>query len=138
MRKSPVVVALAAGCVLGWGADWLTDGGDSKRTAWQKDEKILSTANVKDIKLLWKIKLDNEPRQMHYLFPPLIVEKVNTPSGVRNRSRSRPAFPTTSTPSTSRRARSSGRSTSPARGLLRRTADAAAAFSAPAASPRPR
>ena len=60
MRKSPVVVALAAGCVLSWGADWLTDGGNVQRTAWQKDEKILSTDSVKGMKLLWKTKLDNE------------------------------------------------------------------------------
>jgi outer membrane protein assembly factor BamB len=62
-------------------ADWLADGGNPQRTAWQKDEKILTTANVKDMKLLWKIKLDNEPRQMHALFPPLIIERVNTPGG---------------------------------------------------------
>ena len=47
MRKLPVVVGLAAGCVLGWGADWLTDGGNVQRTAWQKDEKILGPDNVK-------------------------------------------------------------------------------------------
>ncbi|HKE24180.1 MAG TPA: PQQ-binding-like beta-propeller repeat protein [Bryobacteraceae bacterium] len=65
------------------GADWLTDGGNSQRTAWQKDEKILSVESVKNIKLLWKIHLDNEPRQMHSLFPPLIVEHVNTSGGVK-------------------------------------------------------
>ena len=54
-------------------ANWLTDGVDSRRTAWQQNETILTTANVKDMKLLWKIKLDNETRQMHSLFPPLIV-----------------------------------------------------------------
>src|SRR5919106_2812929 len=59
-------------------ASWLTDGGDSRRTAWQQNETILTTANVKDMKLLWKIKLDNEPRQMHSLFPPLIVGSANT------------------------------------------------------------
>jgi outer membrane protein assembly factor BamB len=53
------------------------------RTAWQKDEKIFTLENVKNTKLLWKLKLDNEPRQMHSLFPPLIVEKVNTPQGTR-------------------------------------------------------
>jgi outer membrane protein assembly factor BamB len=62
-------------------ASWLTDGGDSRRTAWQQNETILTTANVKDMKLLWKIKLDNEPRQMHSLFPPLIVGSANTSSG---------------------------------------------------------
>lgn len=66
-----------------WGADWLTDGGNPKRDAWQKDEKILTLANAKDIKLLWKLKLDNQPRQMHSLFPPLIMEHVATPSGMK-------------------------------------------------------
>ena len=75
MRRTNLlfVFALSLGGVIAWGADWLTDGGDPQRTAWQKDEKILTTANVKDMKLLWKIKLDNQPRQMHSLFPPLIV-----------------------------------------------------------------
>src|SRR6266852_2114703 len=63
------------------GADWLTDGGDTKRNNWQKDEKLLTPANVKDMKLLWKIKLDNQPRQMHSLLPTLIIERVNTRSG---------------------------------------------------------
>ena len=66
-----------------WGADWLTDGGNSQRTAWQKDEKILNPSNVKEMKLQWKLKLDNEPRQMHSLFPPLIMERVKTPAGVK-------------------------------------------------------
>ena len=83
MRKSPVVVALAAGCVLSWGADWLTDGGNVQRTAWQKDEKLLSTDSVKGMKLLWKTKLDNEVRQMHSLLPVLIAGRVSPPDGTR-------------------------------------------------------
>ncbi len=102
MRLIPVVLALAMGCI--WAGDWLTDGGNSQRTAWQKDEKILTLHNVKNMKLLWKLKLDNEPRQMHSLFPPLIMERVNT-LRARSRSPSRPASPITSTPSTWRRAR---------------------------------
>ena len=81
MRRILVTTTITLGCALG--ADWLTDGGNSMRTAWQKDEKIFTLDNVKNTKLLWKLKLDNEPRQMHSLFPPLIVEKVNTPNGVR-------------------------------------------------------
>lgn len=72
---------MTLGCVLAWGADWLTDGGNPQRTAWQKDEKFLTTRNVRNMTLLWKIKLDNQPRQMHALFPPLIVGRVNTSSG---------------------------------------------------------
>src|SRR5215472_10112782 len=82
MRTLRLVAALALGCCASsWAADWLTDGYDVKRTAWQRDEKILSAASVKNMKLLWKLKLDNEPRQMHSLFPPLIANQVNTSSG---------------------------------------------------------
>ena len=62
-------------------ADWLTDGGDPQRTAWQKNEHILTVSNVKGMKLLWKYKTDNEPREMHALFPPLIVGRVLTAAG---------------------------------------------------------
>src|SRR5437867_3164269 len=81
MRTLAFFGALMLGGVLAWSADWPADGGNPQRTAWQKDEKILTTANVKKMKLLWKIKLDNEPRQMHSLFPPLIIERVNTSGG---------------------------------------------------------
>ena len=64
-------------------AEWPTDGGTPKRNGWQKDEKILTPANVKDMKLMWKVKLDNEPREMHSLFPPLIVEGIATPAGTK-------------------------------------------------------
>lgn len=78
--------ALAASLVLSSAAllpaaDWPTDGGNQRRTAWQKDETALTTSTVKDMKVLWKIKLDNQPREMHSLFPPLIVDKVRTTSG---------------------------------------------------------
>ncbi len=63
------------------GADWLTDGGDPQRNNWQKDEKLLSITSVKDIELLWKIKLENETRAMHNLLPPLVIGSVDTPSG---------------------------------------------------------
>jgi outer membrane protein assembly factor BamB len=62
-------------------ADWLTDGADPQRTAWQRNETILNKDNVKDMKLLWKIKLDNQTRQMHSLFPPLIAGSVATAGG---------------------------------------------------------
>jgi len=62
-------------------ADWLTDGGDIERTGWQKNERLLSTTSVKNMKLLWKTKLDNEPRQMHNLLPALIASNVTTANG---------------------------------------------------------
>src|SRR5919107_2492304 len=64
-------------------ASWLTDGGDPQRTSWQRNETLLSPSSVKDMKLLWKVKLDNQPRQLHNLFAPLIVPDVQTASGPR-------------------------------------------------------
>ncbi len=66
---------------LAFSADWFTDGGDVRRNNWQKDEKILTTGNVKGMTLLWKKKLDNEPRQMHSLLEPLVIGRVSTPKG---------------------------------------------------------
>ena len=76
-------MAAALGPALAQGADWLTDGGSPQRTAWQKDEHILSVDNVKNLQILWKVKLDNQSNQMHSLFPPLIVDQLRTPGGVK-------------------------------------------------------
>src|SRR5436305_373864 len=81
MRRFLLLISGFAALIPMQGADWLTDGGNPQRTAWQKDEKILGVSNAKDIKLLWKVHLDNEPKVMHSLFPPLIVGSVNTSSG---------------------------------------------------------
>src|SRR4051812_22635528 len=81
MRIPHLITIAALGCFSGFAADWLTDGGDIQRTSWQKEEKILSPSTVKNMKLLWKLKLDNQPREMHALFPPLIVSQAETPAG---------------------------------------------------------
>jgi outer membrane protein assembly factor BamB len=81
MRKLKLLVAVSAACTFLQAADWPTDGGNSQRTNWQPDEKILTKDNVKNLKILWQIKLDNVPQEMHSLFPPLIIDKVKTSSG---------------------------------------------------------
>jgi outer membrane protein assembly factor BamB len=68
-------------CALGQAADWPTDGGNAQRTAWQKDEHILTKDSVKNLRILWKLKFDNQPREMHSLFPPLIVSNIKTAGG---------------------------------------------------------
>ena len=86
-RYFAVIAALSVGVALVFAqgnapvANWLTDGGTPQRTAWQKDEHILTTANVKNLALRWKYKTDNEPREMHAMFPPLIVGRVATAAG---------------------------------------------------------
>jgi len=44
--------------VVAFAADWLTNGKNSQRTNWQEGEKTFTTANAKDIKPPWKVKLD--------------------------------------------------------------------------------
>ena len=61
--------------------DWLTDGGNPQRTAWQGNESLLSTRGAKDIRLLWKVALDNQPREMHALLPALVVGRADTREG---------------------------------------------------------
>ena len=77
------VVAVFAFCIPLVASDYLTDGNDPGRTGWMKDEKVFTLANVKDMKLLWKVKLDSQPREMHNLFSPLIAERVATARGAR-------------------------------------------------------
>jgi outer membrane protein assembly factor BamB len=64
-------------------AHWLMDGGDPARTSWQREETLLSPTSVGDMRLLWKVKLDNEPREMHNLFAPLIIPDLRMPGGAR-------------------------------------------------------
>ena len=64
-------------------ANWLTDGGDPQRTSWQRHETLFSPTTVKGMKLIWTLQLDNKPRQLHNLFPPLIVSDVQTRQGPR-------------------------------------------------------
>lgn len=73
--------AMLFGSLSSRAAEWTTDGGGSRRTAWQKDETALTPESVKDLKLIWKLQLDNKPREMHSLFPTLIAEKVRTATG---------------------------------------------------------
>lgn len=83
-------IIICLSCTSGWmafpgaqtkKADWLADGFDPRRTAWQQNETILTTANVKDMTLLWKVKLEVRTRQMHALFPALIVGSATTSAG---------------------------------------------------------
>lgn len=68
-------------CGAAWSADYLQEGGDIGRTGWLKSDKSFNVNNVRNMKLLWKAKLDSTPREMHNLFPPLIASNVETGAG---------------------------------------------------------
>ena len=63
--------------------DYTTDGGDSQRTGWIRDEKILTRENVGNLKLQWKRETGNEPRALHALMPVLVVSNQTTASGAK-------------------------------------------------------
>ena len=69
-RSLLALVLLSAGVSL-YGADYLTEGVDNGRTGWLKNEKVFNTTNVQTMRLLWKVKPNSTPRQMHNLFAPL-------------------------------------------------------------------
>ena len=83
MNKTITVLLLLGLCAITWGSDWPTDGANPQRTNWQQNETILSKANVANLKILWKVKLDNVPREMHSLLPVLIADQVRTNNGPR-------------------------------------------------------
>src|SRR5260370_12022081 len=46
-------------------ADWLTDGGNPQRTAWQRDETILTTRHAEELRLLLTPTRHTPPPAMH-------------------------------------------------------------------------
>ena len=62
---------------LGMAGDWLTIGGDPQHSGWQRMGKRLTSANVKEIQLLWKRRLDER------LSAPVIIGPTITHRGVR-------------------------------------------------------
>lgn len=93
MRRLVLPLLLAAGLMC-WAApppqaaapggdNYLAEGGNPQRDAWQRNETILNTGNVSHLTLLWKTKLDSTPREMTNLFPPLVAAGVQTPNGTK-------------------------------------------------------
>ena len=64
-------------------ADWITHSGDFQRTGWQKDETKISKDTLKNLQLLWKIKLETKTRSVYSLYGPLIVERAITDRGFK-------------------------------------------------------
>src|SRR5579864_5771142 len=65
------------------GADWTTHSGDNQRDGWQRDETRLTRDTLKNLQLLWKVKLDVTQRSVYSLFGPLIVERTITDRGFK-------------------------------------------------------
>ncbi|HEY7180426.1 MAG TPA: hypothetical protein VIC84_03355, partial [Blastocatellia bacterium] len=87
-RFASAIICFA--CILAWtgearaqrGMDWMTDNGDAQRSAWVRADAKISKESLQDPKrkpgfqLLWKLKLDNKPRQLNSLTPPATLERL--------------------------------------------------------------
>src|SRR5213594_3044823 len=102
MRRPIVAAIISVGCVSIWmnvalaqrgGQEWLTSNVDAQRSSWiRTDPKIskesmqMSGANTSptgrsqqekpSFQFLWKMKLDNEARQLNSLTQPVLLERL--------------------------------------------------------------
>src|SRR5438132_13981007 len=76
MRRPAVLCAVLLACGAAWSGDYLIEGGDNGRTGWLRNDKSFNTNNVRNMRLLWKTKLESVPHEMHNLFPPMIANGV--------------------------------------------------------------
>jgi outer membrane protein assembly factor BamB len=83
IRKIAFLLAIPLAAVILLKADWPTFGADPQRTGWNKAEDTFTKDNVKNLTLEWKIKIDNQARELNALTAPVVVEGVITPKGFK-------------------------------------------------------
>ena len=57
-------------------SNWTTFGGDPQHSGWERVETAISKDTVKDLQLLWKMKLESQPKGSRPIMPPLIVGRL--------------------------------------------------------------
>ena len=57
-------------------SNWTTFGGDPQRSGWERIDPAISKDKVKDLQLLWKMKLESQPKGSRPIMPPLIVGRL--------------------------------------------------------------
>ncbi len=64
-------------------ADWLSARNDVERSGWQRYGTSISPATARDLKLLWKLKLDNQSRRANSLTVPTMLGPIVTHRGIK-------------------------------------------------------
>jgi outer membrane protein assembly factor BamB len=64
--------------------DWTTEGADAQRSSWIRVDPWISLDTMSSFKFLWKLKLDNEPRQMTALTAPVSMANLNSFRGFKS------------------------------------------------------
>jgi hypothetical protein len=74
-----ILVFLACGLIAlaqSRGGNWPTYGGDAQRSGWEGADAAISKDTVKNLQLLWKIKLETQSRGMRPVMPPVIQGRL--------------------------------------------------------------
>ena len=58
------------------GGNWPTYGGDAQRSGWEGADANITKDSVKDLQLLWKVKLETQSRGMRPVMPPVIQGRL--------------------------------------------------------------
>ena len=64
-------------------AEWPMFGADPQRTGWARGEKILNRENAGTLELKWKLQLDNFPKELTSLTPPVVADQIKTIKGIK-------------------------------------------------------
>ncbi len=69
----------------GRGGEWTTSHGDAQRTSWVRSDVRLTKDAVQkgELKFLWKMKLDNETRQLNSLTTPVLMDRLISHRGFK-------------------------------------------------------
>ena len=62
---------------------WTTFSGDPQRTGWAKSETELKKENIQNLKLQWRLKLDNAAKELNGLTVPLVTRNLITSKGFK-------------------------------------------------------
>ena len=67
------------------GPNWTTTGSDAQRTSWVKTDPRISRESLQKpgFQLLWKSKLENQPRQLESLTQPMLLSNIISYKGFK-------------------------------------------------------
>src|SRR3954469_16392660 len=67
------------------GSNWTTTSSDAQRTAWVKTDPRISKESMQKpgFQLLWKAKLENQPRQLESLTQPMLLSNIISYKGFK-------------------------------------------------------
>ena len=87
MRRRTSLLAIYFGCAFVWmgvaraqgwrgGGDWTTSGNDAQRSSWVRTDGKISKESVQKpgFQFLWKLELDNDPKQLNSLTAPVLLD----------------------------------------------------------------